>query len=127
MNAIVSRFPKSLSPFLSVAQRHALGDALRGEEGEWFTAKLAEVAAVIEGMPTTYQTDGTDAVVYLHYFTGGCDWYITEKDVDGGVDQAFGIADLGYGGEMGYISIREIVATGAELDLHWTPKPKSQI
>ena len=35
--------------------------------------------------------------------------------------QAFGKADLGHGGELGYISIVEIIKCGAELDLHWQP------
>ena len=38
--------------------------------------------------------------------------------------QAFGIADLGMGPELGYISIPELLANGAELDLYYT-KPKT--
>jgi hypothetical protein len=80
-------------------------------------------------------------VAYLHYFAGGqANWYITEKDKGcpddedyggpGGPpqQQAFGLADLfGDGGELGYISIAEILANRGELDLHWTPKPLSEI
>ena len=80
-------------------------------------------------MPKTYEQDGLgeEAVVHLHYFTGSADWWITEKDSDPdgeGQVQAFGLADLFQdGGELGYISLVEILAAGAELDLHWTPKP----
>jgi hypothetical protein len=80
-------------------------------------------------MPVTYATDGQgdDATVHLHYFTGGCDWYITEKDAgtpdEPGQRQAFGLANLGYGGELGYISIAELIANGAELDLYWRAVP----
>lgn len=73
---------------------------------------------------------GDQAVVYLHYFYGRCDWFITEKDVEGdGTVQAFGMANLGYGGELGYISIEEIVQSDSpiELDLHWQPKTLSEI
>ena len=73
---------------------------------------------------------GDDAIVYLHYFFGGCDWYITEKDVDGGVQQAFGYAVL-FGdkqnAELGYICITEITQFGAELDLYFTPCPLAEI
>jgi hypothetical protein len=50
------------------------------------------------------------------YFTGGCDWWIVEKDSDpdhAGQAQAFGIADLGMGAELGYISIPELLENGA--------------
>jgi hypothetical protein len=33
----------------------------------------------------------------------------------------------GYEPELGYISIEELLENGAELDLHWTPKPFSKI
>ncbi|MHB1581954.1 MAG: hypothetical protein ACYCQM_14600, partial [Acidithiobacillus sp.] len=56
-----------------------------------------------------------------HYFTSGFDWYITEKDMTGaGIDQAFGLA-IAPERELGYISIRELVANGAELDLYFDP------
>lgn len=41
--------------------------------------------------------------------------------------QAFGLADLGYGGELGYISIVELLECGAELDLHWTPQTLAEV
>lgn len=76
-----------------------------------------------------YQTDGQgdQAVVQLHYYTQGCDWDITERDMEAEQLQAFGAADLGYGAELGYISIVEILECGAELDLHWTPKTLAAI
>jgi hypothetical protein len=45
-----------------------------------------------------------------------------EKDADPdhvGQMQAFGIADLGMGAELGYISIPELLENGAELDLYF--------
>ena len=59
-------------------------------------------------------------------------WYITERDKsadDGnGNAQAFGLADLfADGGELGYISIPELLENGAHLDLAFTPKPLSEI
>jgi hypothetical protein len=67
------------------------------------------------------------ALAHLHYFTGGCDWWIVEKDADpdhAGQVQAFGVADLGMGAELGYISIPELLENGAKLDLHYT-EPKT--
>ena len=41
--------------------------------------------------------------------------------------QAFGLADLGMGAELGYISIVELLENGAELDLHFVPRTLEQI
>ena len=95
-----------------------------GEEGEFFREKIAEYAERFLTMPKVYEQDGKgdEAVAYLHYFTGGMDWYITERDTIEIQDQAFGLADLGCGAELGYISIVELIQNGVELDLHWEPK-----
>ena len=114
--------------FVGPSQRQALYAAMQGEEGVFFRDKVKHLIAQLQTMPTTYQQDGLgeQAIVYLHYFTGGADWYITEQDMDTdgeGQHQAFGLADLyGDGGELGYISLVELLETGAELDLYWTPK-----
>lgn len=86
------------------------------------------LASAILGLPTTGRTDGQGdaADVWLHYFVGGCDWWITEKDIDGGVDQAFGLAKI-HETELGYISIRELVENGVEVDLHWRTRPLSDV
>jgi hypothetical protein len=34
---------------------------------------------------------------------------------------------LGYGGELGYISLVEILKCGAELDLYWQPRKLFEI
>lgn len=122
---------ETVRPFVPVMQLKTLVDNLRwSEERGWFRDKLLELVQVVEAMPVTYAQDGLgdNAVVHLHYFYGGGDWWITEKDVDGGVDQAFGLVDLGHGPELGYISIRELVRLKVmDLDLHWTPKTLAQV
>ena len=117
---------------LPINQLAIIQECLEGEEREFFVKKMDEMKAVIQAMPVTYSQSelGDEAVAYLHYFMGGMDWYITEKDVEGdGTIQAYGMADLGYGPECGYISIMEIVQSGiyVELDLHWQPKKLSDI
>ena len=108
--------------FMSVSQIQAINHGLMGEERQFFIDMMAQLQAHINAMPVTYEQDGLGdrAVVWLHYFKGSMDFYITEKDIDGGIDQAFGLADLGDGGELGYISIRELVENDVELDLYWT-------
>lgn len=120
----------SVRQFLSRGQFKTIADAMKGEEGRFFIDKAKVLAQLIEGMAKTYEQDGKgdDATAYLHYFKGSGDWYITEKDASGkGTEQAFGLADLGHGGELGYISIDELVRNNAELDLHFEPKPLSAV
>jgi len=116
--------------FVGDSQLEAMGDGVRGEEAEFFKTMFVKLAERLNTMPKTYEQDGKgdDAVVYLHYFMGNMDWYITEKDMEDEQHQAFGLADLGMGyPELGYISIEEITGAGAELDLYWTPKTLAEV
>ena len=118
-----------LKQFIGKAQLSAIGMGIRGEEGQFFKDKLIEIANVIQTMPKTYGQDGMGdkAIAYLHYFKGSGDWHITEKDMEDEQLQAFGLANIGYGGELGYISIQELIDAGVELDLYWTPTTIGQI
>jgi hypothetical protein len=108
-------------------QYEVITAALMGEEGDHFIELIDRVHAMWQAMPKTYETDGQgcSALARLHYFIGGCDWWIVEKDADpdgAGQVQAFGIANLGMGRELGYISIPELLENGAELDLYFKPQ-----
>ena len=117
----------------SRAQFETVRELLNGEEGQFFTDTVHRMLGIFELMPKTYETDGQGraAVAHLHYFTGGCDWWIVEKDTDSdgeGQIQAFGVADLGQGcRELGYINLVEIIKAGAELDFHYTPQTVGDI
>ena len=126
-----------LGNFTPYAQRLALLETLRGEEGEGIAEIVLRVAKGILDTPKTYQTEEiktADKRLCLHYFKGGVDAWIVERDVgdtpdgDGLGDQyqAYGKISL-YGGgwkdaEWGYISIHDLIANGVELDLYWEPK-----
>jgi len=117
-----------LKKFLSHSQIHILsGLCLSSEEAEHFIAIINNQAEITDLMPVTYEQDGlgNDAMIHLHYFLNGCDWYITEKDMEGGVLQAYGFAILNgdlHNAEMGYISISELVKHGAEMDFYFDKK-----
>ena len=69
-------------------------------------------------------------MAHLHYFLGGADWRIIEKDSDpdsASQIQAFGIANLGLGPELGYISIPELLEVGAELDFYYVAQTVAEI
>jgi len=89
------------------------------------------------GLPALYATEGVDTpdkTVRVHYVAGGCDWWLVEYDPATGL--GFGYACLGYsaGAEWGYIHLPELEAVRVhrglvvvERDLHWTPRPVSQL
>lgn len=126
---VPAALPAILKDFVGAQQRRFIGNLMKGEEGEWFAQTVGDMAERIRTMPKTYEQDGkgAQAVVVLHYFTAGADWWILEKDMEQEQHQAFGIADIGYGPEMGYISLPEILAAGAEIDLHWQPITREEM
>ena len=120
---------QALAPYMGRSQWHTLWKLCQqGEEQPHFRQMVQDWAARIAAMPRTYETDGQGlkAVAVLHYFTPAFDFYITEKDRSGGTQQAFGLA-IAPERELGYISIRQLVEAGAELDLYWVPKTLVEI
>ena len=118
--------------WISKEQLQVIDQALKGEEKDFFRDKLNEIELLTHTMPKTYETDGqgNEAIAQLHYFYGGSDWYITERDSSDEQIQAFGYAVLNLdmeNAELGYISIQELIYSGVELDLHWTPKTLREI
>jgi hypothetical protein len=128
-NATTAAQLERLCHFIGRSQRQAIRYGLAGEEGGHFADILADLCATVDAMPKPYETEnqGENAIVHLHYFKGGCDWWITERDSSAQQLQAFGLASLGYEPELGYISIDELLAEGVELDLYWTPRPLADI
>ena len=113
--------------FVSAGQRQALWECLtKGEERAYFRGLVAEYAHRVATMPVTYEQAalGENATAHLHYFTGDRDWWITERDTSAQQLRVFGWARCGHEEpEAGYVCVEELCAAGAELDLHWTPKP----
>lgn len=115
---------EQLRRFIGREQLAALDILFFGEERQFFFDKVCKLRDFVANMPKTYEQEGKgeSAIIYLHYFIGNCDWHITEKDSEEEQLQAFGIADLGYGPEYGYISIQELLENGVELDFYYRPR-----
>jgi hypothetical protein len=86
-------------------------------------------------IPNLYETEKIslkNKIIHLHFFIGGCDWYIAEFDGD---DIFFGFAILNgdhLNAEWGYISFSELKSinvSGIEIDndLYWKPQKASKI
>lgn len=112
-----------LCNFINPNQLSVLRDMIRGEESEFFVEKLTKLFNLIDTMSKTYEQDGKgdEAVAYLHYFKGNMDFYITEKDMEDTQLQAYGLVNMGYGAELGYISIIDLLKNDIELDLYFEP------
>jgi hypothetical protein len=88
-------------------------------------------------IPRLYATENVplrEKLICLHFFIGGCDWYIAEYDE--GEDLFWGYAILNNDLEMaewGYVSFEELrgikIPPGFEVDcdLYWEIKKASQI
>lgn len=118
----LSDIPEAVKAFMPLMQQKAIV----GSEEHWET--LERLEDIIKKMPKTYGTENQEAddkIVYLHYFYGGSDWYIVEKDSEKEQYQAFGYAILNndtMNAEWGYISIEEIKSTNKiELDFYFEP------
>ncbi len=122
-----------LRKFVSTFEYESLSDMMMGEEKEAGFEILDRVGAILETMPSTYDTENIPVeqkIVFLHYFKGGSDWYIVEKDKLPVQRQAFGYAILNgdeMNGEWGYISIMELIMANVELDFYWDPKPFGEV
>ena len=89
-------------------------------------------------IPKLYETEDVplqDKLIYLHFFIGGCDWYVAEFD---GEDLFWGFAILNddfQNAEWGYISFSELksVKVGGwleidcELEEFWQARKVSEI
>jgi hypothetical protein len=110
----ISDIPKIVKEIMPKNQQKAIA----GSEEFWGIIKNLEERA--REIPPLYAQEklGDDAIVYLHYFVGGSDWYITEWTDD----DFFGFAVLNQdyqNAELGYVSKTELTSGSVELDFHW--------
>ncbi|MDA3971809.1 MAG: DUF2958 domain-containing protein [Desulfobulbaceae bacterium] len=88
-------------------------------------------------IPKLYATEDIELgykLIYLHFFIGGCDWYIAEYD---GNDLFFGYAILNsdyFNAEWGYVSFSELkelkagfLEVDCELEEFWKVRPAKDI
>jgi len=113
-----------LKKFIGRQQLSAMLQACDGEDGSFFRDMMSDLEKKIAAMPKTNEADGTPGKDFatLHYFMGGSDWWIVERDMENEQRQAFGFACLNgdaQNAEMGYISIKELIENGVELDLYY--------
>lgn len=105
------------------------------EVKQMWNIPLKERLAKIPGLYKTEQIPLKDKLIHLHFFIGGCDWYIAEYD---GKDLFWGFAILNNDFEMaewGYISFRELkelkikgwLEVDCEIEEAWPVRKASEI
>lgn len=136
MNTIsIQKLTEQAAHFVPKHQLNVLLEQYSREDTQAIIQLLQNWINTFNLMPVTYDTDLESCddvdpidkssvgenVAYLHYFVGGFDWWITERDVYAEQLQAFGIAKL-TNPEFGYINLVELCNHHlVELDLYWTP------
>ena len=116
--------------FIGALQFRCLKDLLKSDERAFFIEQVDRLYSTVEVMPKILEQDGKgdNTIAYLHYFTANADFYITEKDIEDGITQVFGlVAFVCDYPEMGYISIEEVIRAGAEVDLYFEPKTLGEV
>jgi hypothetical protein len=116
-----------IRPFFSASQLFVIEQACKGAQANLFIQKVVDIEKLIVSMPVITGQDGLDddeIMVYLHYSDGCNDWFIAEKDMDGGATWAFGYTTLDNMKNcsgLGFISISDLVERGVEFDLYFKP------
>ncbi len=96
----------------------------------WNTPTKKQLAQ-IPPLGAQAEVKADDVMIYLHFFMGACDWYISEYD---GKDIFFGFANLGMPefAEWGTVSFQELKGAKnefmeVETDRFWQPRKFSEI
>lgn len=116
--------------------RPRMRETQRARRGHAFLPPPTALAA-IPGFEQDRPKRLEETTIHLHYFAGGCDWWIAEAwpEDDGGeaIWLAFGYTRLGHipdGAEWGLVSLTELERINVrgglvvvERDLSWQPRP----
>lgn len=100
------------------------------ESKEEYPSMIQNISEAYANIPPLYAQDGKgkNAVVWLHYFAGGSDWFITELDKK--ENRAFGYVVLNGDvqmSEFGYVDINELLPINlVNLDLYWSVQTLNQ-
>jgi hypothetical protein len=87
-------------------------------------------------IPRLYSTEHIplhEKQIYLHFFIGGCDWYVCEIDETHEFMWGFAILNNDYQcAEWGYVSLSELKSirmgfVEIDFDLHWTVRPAIEV
>lgn len=82
----------------------------------------------LENIPKLYQTEGIpckEKVIVMHFFFGGCDWYVVEYSPEEKIFFGYAILNNDYAcAEWGYFSLEELESINVkgmqvDKDLHW--------
>ena len=87
-------------------------------------------------LPAFYTTEEVPLkkkMIYMHFFKGGCDWYVAEYDPEQRLFFGFAILNSDYDmAEWGYFSLRELDELKAKFlevdrDLYFSPCKASEV
>ena len=126
------RITELLNAFTAGYQRAELLANLRQGPDNLYVHVLARLADRWDQTPTTAQMHGAtrSAIARWHFTKGASDYWIIAKDTGASQSHAYGLASISYvhaAPEPGHISIPDILADGAQLDLYFEPVTVAEI
>lgn len=119
----------TIGHFIPLTQARVIKELLGGEEGQHFRERLSTMNGYVQTLPKLHERQD-EQLAALHFFSGGCDWYVTAAEFYEGDLDVYGWANLGDPdcAEYGYLSLSELRRhPQVEIDLYFTPTPMSQI
>ncbi len=90
----------------------------------------------LEKVPRLYATEITpleEKLIHLHFFLGGCDWYMAEYGRGDRLFFGYAILNSDFrNSEWGYISLDELIEIKVgpfemDRDLHWRMRPAKEV
>jgi hypothetical protein len=90
----------------------------------------------LDRIPRLYETEDIplkDKLIHLHFFIGGCDWYVAEydgEDLFWGYSILNGDHDMAEWGYMSFTELKELKVLGwleIDRDINWQIRKASEI
>ena len=128
-----------LAPYFNREQYRQVLATIPAEPGDAERCDhLRQLALNLETMPGWQESWQDHAPANLHYVLGDAHWYVVEKDTQH-PPRILGESEAGPAllyawsvypnatPELGYVELSELLRVGAELDLHYTPRPAEEL
>lgn len=116
--------------FTTASQMREIIAGTQGDDRQKYLELLSDFGARIDRMPKS-GTEGIptdDDIAQLHYKIGLYNWYVTRKGPQNPVENiVVFITAPGIPESIGFMSLRDIIASGGELDLNFKPQRLSKI
>jgi hypothetical protein len=90
---------------------------------------------ILDNIPRLYETEEiplADKIIHMHFFIGGCDWFVAEFDSEDLIFWGFVNLNDVQNAEWGYFGLQDLKSyniRGVEIDfdLYWKVRPAKEV